>query len=434
MLRLKFKDENGEEQSVQVDRDVFTVGRHSACDLTYTDSRLSREHLKLERDGSRYFASDAGSSNGTSLNGRKLTSPAEVFENDVLDLGRGLEIKIEMTVDETAASNSASSVDSDGLDPVPEPVPPSPPAATAEVASPGGIPTAFFIIAPLLAVVVLGIVVVAVMFLGGGENRTAHNDYDIENTSDIDDRDTPTDDPDKPTPKPQGSSTPGSSSTPQTGDPESTPASNGTDKPSGDTNTGATAKVEQNSAVFIRQIAQNDPRAFLTGEQAGKVNTKITQLGRSSSLAENLNSARKNASAIKSLAASKNLKPQFLAIAAVTKLGSSRGDVLAAAQSVAGVYDQLLIHIGNENFDDALLMVAAFDQGSAGESMKMRNMLQDLATKSPEGTRTIRSIWFLEKAGKITPGEYDRALTFLAIGTIAQNPKEFGVNAEALKL
>ncbi len=30
--------------------------------------------------------------------------------------------------------------------------------------------------------------------------------------------------------------------------------------------------------------------------------------------------------------------------------------------------------------------------------------------------------------------EFDRALSFLAIGTIAQNPKDFGVNAEALKL
>ncbi|NOT48714.1 MAG: hypothetical protein HOP17_13320, partial [Acidobacteria bacterium] len=189
-----------------------------------------------------------------------------------------------------------------------------------------------------------------------------------------------------------------------------------------------------NSASFLRQIAQNDPRAFLTGEQAAKVNAKVKQVGRSSALADNLNSARKNAAAIKSLAVSKNLKPEFLAVAAITKLGTSRGDVLQTAQGIADVYDQLGIHIGNENFDDALLMVAAYDQGAAGEPMKMRNMLQDIASKSSEGTRTIRSIWFLEKSGKITSGEYDRALNFLAIGTIAQNPKDFGVNAEALKL
>ncbi|MEK7855121.1 MAG: hypothetical protein AAB288_03450, partial [Acidobacteriota bacterium] len=165
-----------------------------------------------------------------------------------------------------------------------------------------------------------------------------------------------------------------------------------------------------------------------------KVGSKIKQVGKSSALSDNLNSARKNAAAIRSLAASKNLKPQFLAVAAITKLGSSRGDVLQTAQSVADIYDKLGIQIGNENFDDALLMIAAYDQGVAGETMKMRNMLQDLAKKSSEPARTIRSVWFLEKTGKISSGEYDRALNFLAIGTIAQNPKDFGVNAEALKL
>ncbi|MEO7674534.1 MAG: hypothetical protein ABIU09_10725, partial [Pyrinomonadaceae bacterium] len=107
---------------------------------------------------------------------------------------------------------------------------------------------------------------------------------------------------------------------------------------------------------------------------------------------------------------------------------------MQAATSVADVYDKLATQIGSEFGEDCLLMVAAFDQGAAGDTMKMRNMLQDLANKSSEGVRTIRSIWFLQKNGKITPGEFDRALSFLAIGTITQNPKDFGVNAEALTL
>jgi hypothetical protein len=59
-------------------------------------------------------------------------------------------------------------------------------------------------------------------------------------------------------------------------------------------------------------------------------------------------------------------------------------------------------------------------------------MLQDLANKFPESPRAIRTIWFLQKNGKITQSEFDGALNFLAVGTISQNPKEFGVNAEAL--
>ena len=62
----------------------------------------------------------------------------------------------------------------------------------------------------------------------------------------------------------------------------------------------------------------------------------------------------------------------------------------------------------------------------------MRNMLQDVATKSTESSRTVRTIWFLQKNGKITPAEFDLALRFLAIGTIAQNPRDFGVNTDGL--
>jgi hypothetical protein len=133
-------------------------------------------------------------------------------------------------------------------------------------------------------------------------------------------------------------------------------------------------------------------------------------------------------------AAAKNLKPQMLAVAAIAKLGGTRGDVLATATSMAEVLDKLTIQLGNELADDCLLTIAVYDQGAAGDTMKMRNMLQELANKSSESSRTIRTIWFLQKEGKISPSQFDMALTFLAAGTIAQNPKEFGVNAEALDL
>jgi hypothetical protein len=61
----------------------------------------------------------------------------------------------------------------------------------------------------------------------------------------------------------------------------------------------------------------------------------------------------------------------------------------------------------------------------------MRNMLQKLATDSPQLVREIRTIWYLKKNNKITDSEYEFALRFLAVGTIMQNPKAFGVNTEA---
>ncbi len=434
MLWLKFKDEDGEERRVEVSGESFTIGRHSACDLTYSDSRLSREHARIVWNEGHFSVSDLGSSNGTLVNGNSFSGQAVLKDGDVIDLGGGLEATVELVPDGVAdgAAGPSESHPEVGSHVLPHPAPEYVPVIPSPRSGGDSIPTAFFIIAPLLGIFVLAVVIGAVFLFGGGGTEVATgNGDDIGQTSGVNDDDDPPVD-DDPTPKPERSPTPMPVNT--NGQATSTPGSGGTTDtpPSGDL--GETAKVEQNSAAFLRQIAQNDPRAFLTGEQAAKVSSKIKQVGRSSALTDNLNSARKNAAAIRSLAASKNLKPQFLAVAAITKLGSTRGDVLQTAQSVADIYDKLGIQIGNENFDDALLMIAAYDQGVAGETMKMRNMLQDLATKSNEGARTIRSIWFLEKTGKISSGEYDRVLNFLAIGTIAQNPKDFGVNAEALKL
>src|SRR5690606_38149458 len=145
-------------------------------------------------------------------------------------------------------------------------------------------------------------------------------------------------------------------------------------------------------------------------------------------------SAKQNAAQIRTLASERSLKPQLLAVAAVARLGTKTGDVVATAKTMAEVLEKLNIQIGSELADDCLLMIAAYEQGAAGETMMMRNMLQALANETNESSRTIRTIWFLEKRGKITPAEFERALAFLAIGTIAQNPKDFDVNTEALDI
>src|SRR5690606_32526792 len=139
----------------------------------------------------------------------------------------------------------------------------------------------------------------------------------------------------------------------------------------------------------------------------------------------NLPSITKNSAELSKLGASSGLNPDFLEAAALAKLGAGRGDAMATARSMSGVLSRLTIPIGNELGDDCLLMIAAYDQGAAGDFMKMRNMLQDVATKSNAPAREIRSIWFLNKSGKITPQEYEFALRFLAAGAIMQAPTEF---------
>ena len=97
------------------------------------------------------------------------------------------------------------------------------------------------------------------------------------------------------------------------------------------------------------------------------------------------------------------------------------------------VLGKLTIVLSNELADDALLVIAAYDEGVQGSTLRMRDRLANLAKKNPTASpREIRTIWFLREKGELTNAQYQFALNFLAVGTIAQNPKAFGVNAEAM--
>lgn len=421
-LWLIYKDPDDDEKRVAVDNPRFSIGRHSDNDLTITDGRLSRQHLLIERENDRIVVCDLGSSNGTELNDEKLTETRPLSSGDRLCLG-GLVIEVEFVSPEPEPA-------AEEAQPAVEP-PQSPtqavPAAVTAVHDDNGFPKSFFIIAPIFALVILTVVAVLI-YVSAGRSDPADNTNFVY-TSDPDDP--PKNRKEKNTSVPGGTN--GASNGLPTNSTSPGNATNGSTDPPANTNLTDTGKTEQNAASFLRRSAQNDSKAFITGQQAKIVDAQIKTLANSSALAENINSGKRSAPQIKALAASKNLKPQLLAIAAITKLGGSKGDVLSVAQSMAEVLGRLGTQIGSELGDDCLLMMSAYDQGAAGDFMKMRNMLQDLATKSPESSRAIRTIWFLKQNGKITDEQYNFALRFLAIGTISQNPKDYGVNAEALQ-
>jgi hypothetical protein len=405
-LWLHFTGPDGATQRVRVDKSKFVIGRHSDCDLAIPDSRLSRIHAQIEQFAGRWEISDAGSSNGTELGGSPLFEPMPIFDGNTISLG-GLQMRVEM---------ADASVEVPVIALPPSVAVPENPKAKPAAAGGSSIPIGLVLAVPVLALVLVSVAggVAYLVFARSSPTVAIANNDDP-----IDDEDGPVNTkdpgPDK-TPPPSTPSNSGNSSLPTP-----TPA-----------NLSETAKIELNGAAFLRKIAQNDPKIFLTTDQAKRVSSKVKSLSSSSAVAENLKSAKQNGAQIKALAAEKSLKPQFLAVAAITRLGNSRGDVVATAKTVSEVFEKLNVHIGSELADDCLLMVAAYDQGANGETMKMRNMLQNLANEVNESSRTIRTIWFLEKRQKISAAEFDRALTFLAIGTIAQNPGDFGVKVDAL--
>lgn len=65
---------------------TVTVGRREDCDIVLSDSSISRRHARLELHRGRYTIIDEGSTNGTWVNGVKITS--KVLEpGDVVTMG-----------------------------------------------------------------------------------------------------------------------------------------------------------------------------------------------------------------------------------------------------------------------------------------------------------------------------------------------------------
>lgn len=86
-LAYLVRDDTGSRVTIRAPR--VTIGRSSTCDIEIADGSISRLHAELEqrRDGS-FQLSDAGSLNGTLLNGRKLDGPQQIRPGDILTLGK----------------------------------------------------------------------------------------------------------------------------------------------------------------------------------------------------------------------------------------------------------------------------------------------------------------------------------------------------------
>jgi hypothetical protein len=65
----------------------FTIGRDLACDFTVAHLSVSRWHAVLSRDDDRWLLSDLGSTNGTRLNGWRVSNDVPLRPGDRLTLG-----------------------------------------------------------------------------------------------------------------------------------------------------------------------------------------------------------------------------------------------------------------------------------------------------------------------------------------------------------
>lgn len=73
-------------QQWTVQGDELVIGRGGHCDVVIPERRVSREHVRIYRDGGQYFLEDLDSKNGTHLNGEPLHGTEELREGDEIQI------------------------------------------------------------------------------------------------------------------------------------------------------------------------------------------------------------------------------------------------------------------------------------------------------------------------------------------------------------
>lgn len=65
-----------------LDKELTTIGRVGDNDIAIGDTRVSRRHAQVRREDFRYVIEDLDSTNGTWLNGSRLTAPVQLRNGD----------------------------------------------------------------------------------------------------------------------------------------------------------------------------------------------------------------------------------------------------------------------------------------------------------------------------------------------------------------
>lgn len=104
---LILQNEGGEPRKIPLPP-LFSIGRGAGNDLVLRDTLASRSHAAIRRQGGKhYYVVDLGSSNGTFLNGRRITVPVQLKNGDEIRIGEN-RMRFALTEEPVTAATDAS--------------------------------------------------------------------------------------------------------------------------------------------------------------------------------------------------------------------------------------------------------------------------------------------------------------------------------------
>ena len=87
----------------------ISIGRDATNTVAINDAEISRRHARMEMRGSAYVIQDLGSTNGTFVNGTRISGMQVLNPGDTVSFGQGIVLAYEPVMDENATmlSNKA---------------------------------------------------------------------------------------------------------------------------------------------------------------------------------------------------------------------------------------------------------------------------------------------------------------------------------------
>src|SRR6185295_17436758 len=141
MFAIVVNEKGGEQKRLEFDKPEVTIGRVQGNDIILPKGNVSKRHSRIVLKDGKFIIVDLKSTNGTYVNGRKITSPLVVKSSDKIYIGDFI-----LTLEEGAAGMSAGAgamPSAQGNDGQQAPAPPpyrsvtAPPRSVGD-ASPGG--------------------------------------------------------------------------------------------------------------------------------------------------------------------------------------------------------------------------------------------------------------------------------------------------------
>lgn len=427
-VTLTYSDEAGRERTVPVTSQYFTIGRNPENNLSIPLSNLSRQHAMLERFENFVQITDCGSQNGTTVNGVPVMGAVELHPGDIINLGGACSLVVGVRA---AVTRSVSSPASQQLASVAQPAASyqnaptlnAPPDALPLSASSGpawrpGLPLVAAV-AGVIFVLLMAMIVVMMLPSNGGKKGPGPKRTPVEVNENI------TLIPDStPLPTQENTTTTISPNEPNIG-------LNPT--PGGQTVAGNVGldKIESAAVQVIGRITTDSKSYSFQDKALRDIAQKIESYRASSAtVASALVSLRRGGPALAASARHEGISQPYLifyAGLAQSDGGRSGRDPLATAQSMLPDLISLRALFGDDA-DSSLLVIAAYPEGPG--SKKSHPLIARLPRVTDKPSQ--RNVWYLYERHAISDGAYDLVIRFLALGIIAQNPKQYGVQAEPL--